>query len=100
MEPPANPGRFTFRPNRVLEEALHYANSAGSAHSPIVTDDLEIYERMQTAYASGANDWVTVRRGQGKSYPGQNDPDLHPGTTETYILNQFQAWRGYMTAAA
>lgn len=92
--------RLPGAPDRVLEEALQYANSAGSAHSPIVTDDLEIYERMQTAYASGANDWVTVRRGQGKSYAGQDDPDLHPGTTETYILNQFKAWRGYMTAAA
>jgi phenylpropionate dioxygenase-like ring-hydroxylating dioxygenase large terminal subunit len=91
--------RLPGAPERVLEEALHYANSAGSAHSPIVTDDLEIYERMQTAYASGANDWVTVRRCQRKLYEGQSDPNLHPGTTERYILNQFRAWRGHLAAA-
>lgn len=91
--------RLPGAPDRVLEESLQYTNSAGSAHSPIVTDDLEIYERMQTAYASGANDWVTVRRCAGKPYPGEDDPDTHMGTSEMYILNQFQAWRAHMAAA-
>ena len=67
--------------------------------SGVLTDDLEVYERVQRGLTAQAGDWVYVGRGHG----GDAD-DAGPtrrgatGTSEIHIRSQFAAWLGYMTA--
>jgi hypothetical protein len=64
----------------------------------VLTDDLEIYNRIRLGLSSEGAEWIEVGRGL------QSDvPDAHGGrrgknsTSEVYIRNMLQAWLGYMT---
>lgn len=63
----------------------------------MLTDDLEIYNRIGLGISSEGAEWLQIGRGF------QSDvPDEHGGrrgmnsTSEVYIRNMFDAWIGYM----
>ena len=63
----------------------------------MLTDDLEIYNRIDMGLSSEGAEWLQVGRGY------QSDqPDPHGGrkgvnsTSEVYIRNMLDAWQGYM----
>lgn len=87
-------------PDLVLEEAFEYANMAGSAASPIVSDDLEIYERMQTADHAESYQWSSVYRCKGRSHEHVPGDNVKPGTSEGYIMHQYHTWLDYMREGA
>lgn len=88
--------RLPGTPDKVLEEAFEYATQAGSAASPIVTDDLEIYERMQTADQAQSNKWSSVHRCKDRSHEEVPGDNVKPGTSEGYIMNQYRTWLDYV----
>jgi hypothetical protein len=64
----------------------------------VLTDDLEIYNRLDMGMSSEGAEWLQIGRGY------QSDlPDSHGGrrgknsTSEVYIRNMFDAWLGLMT---
>jgi hypothetical protein len=69
--------------------------------SPILTDDLETYERVQHGLETQGNDWVDLGRGLGRDVA---EPDGTrrgaSGTSENHMRNQFAAWREYMSDGA
>lgn len=86
---------YVFRargaPDSLLEACIAYANMANSSASPIIADDLELYERCQIGNRVDGGDWVSMARG----IVGDGSSE-HPSTSEVYIRNQFAAWAAFM----
>lgn len=76
-------------PDEVTRNSLVYCNTATSAFSPVVADDLEIYERSQRNLASSGSPGTYCGRALGAEAP--------PATSEEYIRNQYRVWSQYLT---
>jgi phenylpropionate dioxygenase-like ring-hydroxylating dioxygenase large terminal subunit len=92
---------YAFRmggaPSRMFENAISFANIVNGTGSLVLTDDLEIYNRIGMGLSSAGSEWLEIGRG----YAG-DVPDEHGGrrgknsTSEVYIRNMFSAWLHYM----
>jgi len=93
---------YTFRlkgaPKQVFRNAISFANVVNGTGSLVLTDDLEIYNRLDMGMSSEGAEWLQIGRGY------QSDvPDAHGGrrgknsTSEVYIRNMLDAWLGLMT---
>ena len=64
----------------------------------VLTDDLEVYERVQRGLTAKTPEWVYLGRGHGGDQP---EPDGSrrgaTGTSEIFIRNQFAGWLRHMT---
>jgi phenylpropionate dioxygenase-like ring-hydroxylating dioxygenase large terminal subunit len=91
---------FTFRlvgaPEETYVNAVEYCTGANSAASPVIADDLEIYERVKLGNAQGAREWVPIARGMNEDRDRNNASTRMPATSEGFIRNQFAAWSRYM----
>jgi phenylpropionate dioxygenase-like ring-hydroxylating dioxygenase large terminal subunit len=93
---------YSFRmkdaPAQMFRDTVAFANVVNGTGSWVLTDDLEVYERLQRGLSSGAVDWVYVGRGHGRDV---EDPDGTrrgaTGTSEVFIRAQFAAWLRYMS---
>jgi phenylpropionate dioxygenase-like ring-hydroxylating dioxygenase large terminal subunit len=94
---------YSFRmpraPVRMFRDTVAFANVVNGTASWVLTDDLEVYERIQRGFASGAVEWAQVGRGHGRDVK-ETDGTLRgaTGTSEVFIRAQLQAWLNYMTA--
>jgi phenylpropionate dioxygenase-like ring-hydroxylating dioxygenase large terminal subunit len=89
---------ITFRlagaPPSTLTPALEYCGAATSPLSPIISDDLEIYETIQRA-SEGSPSWLSLGRGfDGARRDGVN---RYAATNEIYIRNQYRRWAQALT---
>jgi len=66
----------------------------------VLTDDLEVYERIQRGLAAGAPEWVYIGRGYGRDTEEQGTARGATGTSEVFIRGQMRAWLDYMTRDA
>ena len=89
--------RLSGAPQRMFENAVSFANVVNGTGSLVLTDDLEIYNRIDLGLLSAGAEWLEIGRG----YAGDL-PDEHGGrrgknsTSEVYIRNMFDAWLDYM----
>ncbi|HET7199003.1 MAG TPA: aromatic ring-hydroxylating dioxygenase subunit alpha [Burkholderiales bacterium] len=92
--------RMKKAPERMFRDTVAFANVVNGTGSWVLTDDLEVYERLQHGLASGAVDWVFVGRGAGGDVeePGGARRGAN-GTSEIYLRAQMRAWLDYMAAA-
>jgi hypothetical protein len=85
-------------PVQMFRDTVAFANVVNGTASWVLTDDLEVYERVQRGFASGAVEWAYVGRGHGCD---SEEPDGTrrgaSGTSEVFIRAQMQAWLSYMT---
>ncbi len=94
---------YSFRlkgaPEQMFRDTVAFANVVNGTASPILTDDLEVYERTQEGLGARGTDWIFLGRGQGGDAPDR-DGTLRgrTGTSEVHIRNQLAAWLEYMTA--
>jgi phenylpropionate dioxygenase-like ring-hydroxylating dioxygenase large terminal subunit len=94
---------YSFRmpeaPPRMYRDTIAFANVVNGTGSWVLTDDLEVYERIQKGFSSAAVDWVQIGRGHGRDV-AEADGTLRggTGTSEVYIRAQMKAWLDYMTA--
>lgn len=90
--------RMKHAPAQMLRDTVAFANVVNGTGSWVLTDDLEVYERVQRGLSSGAMEWVHIGRGHGNDV---DEPDGTrrggTGTSEVFIRAQMQAWLGYMT---
>jgi hypothetical protein len=95
---------YTFRlvgaPEETHVNAIEYCTGANSAASPVIADDLEIYERCLEGNRNDAREWVPMARGLREVREQDNARTRAPSTSEIYIRNQFAAWAAYMGAEA
>jgi phenylpropionate dioxygenase-like ring-hydroxylating dioxygenase large terminal subunit len=90
--------RLKAAPEQMFRNTISFANIVNGTGSLVLTDDLEIYNRIRLGISSEGAEWIEIGRGV------QSDiPDDHGGlrgknsTSEVYIRNMLQAWLGYMT---
>lgn len=88
-------------PEQMFRDTIAFANVVNGTASWVLTDDLEVYERVQRGLTTKRPEWVYLGRGLGNDV---DEPDGMrrggTGTSEIFIRNQFAAWRRYMTAEA
>jgi hypothetical protein len=86
-------------PAQMFRDTVAFANVVNGTGSWVLTDDLEVYERLQHGLSSGAVDWVFIGRGHGRDV---KEPDGTArgatGTSEIFIRAQFDAWLRYLSA--
>jgi phenylpropionate dioxygenase-like ring-hydroxylating dioxygenase large terminal subunit len=92
---------FNFRmkgaPEQMFRNTIAFANIVNGTGSLVLTDDLEIYNRIDLGISSEGTEWLQIGRGYSSDVP-----DAHGGrkgvnsTSEVYIRNMFDAWLGYM----
>lgn len=84
-------------PEKMFQNTVAFANIVNGTGSLVLTDDLEIYNRVGLGISSEGAEWLEIGRGFDSDVP-----DEHGGrrgknsTSEVYIRNMFDAWRGYM----
>jgi hypothetical protein len=90
--------RLKGAPEQMFRNTIAFANTVNGTGSLVLTDDLEIYNRIGMGLSSEGAEWIEVGRGM------QSDvPDSHGGqrgqnsTSEIYIRNMLQTWLSYMT---
>ena len=89
--------RMKDAPPQMFRDTVAFANVVNGTASWVLTDDLEVYERVQRGLSSGAAEWVYIARGAGRDID-EEDGVLRgaTGTSEVYIRAQFRAWLDYM----
>jgi phenylpropionate dioxygenase-like ring-hydroxylating dioxygenase large terminal subunit len=93
---------YSFRmknaPARMFRDTIAFSNVVNGNGSWVLTDDLEVYERIQRGFSSGAVEWAYVGRGQSKDVQ-EPDGALRgaTGTSEVFIRGQMAAWLRYMS---
>ncbi|MEM1102529.1 MAG: Rieske 2Fe-2S domain-containing protein [Pseudomonadota bacterium] len=87
-------------PEETFRNAIEYCNGANSAASPVISDDLEIYERCREGNFFGDEEWIPMSRGLNERFGDADTENLSPATSEAFIRNQFAAWRSYMAEEA
>jgi phenylpropionate dioxygenase-like ring-hydroxylating dioxygenase large terminal subunit len=92
---------YSFRmknaPERMFRDTVAFANVVNGTASWVLTDDLEVYERIQRGFASGAVEWAYIGRGHGRDIDDAGAVRGKTGTSEVYIRAQMRAWLDYMT---
>lgn len=93
--------RLKGAPEAMFRRAIAFANVVNGTGSPVLTDDLEVYERLQIGLGADGNEWVDYGRGFGRDVRDEgNGLDRGgTGTSEIAVRNQFRAWAGYMASA-
>lgn len=86
-------------PEAMFRDTIRFANIVNGTASFVLTDDLEVYERVQRGLSASGCDWVDLERGYGNDVADAHDTRRGgTGTSEIFIRNQFAAWLRYMTA--
>lgn len=94
---------YSFRmkdaPAQMFRDTVAFANVVNGTGSWVLTDDLEVYERVQRGFSSAAVEWAYLGRGHGAD---RDEPDGSrcggTGTSEVFIRSQMRAWLDYMSA--
>ncbi len=85
-------------PEQMFRDTVAFANVVNGTASWVLTDDLEVYERVQRGLTAKTPEWVYLGRGHGGDQP---EPDGSrrgaTGTSEIFIRNQFAGWLRHMT---
>lgn len=94
---------FTIRligaPEETHVNAIEYCTGANSAASPVIADDLEIYERLLLGNRTGSQEWIPMSRGLNEDRETTNAFKRTPATSEAFIRNQFASWSAMMAHA-
>jgi phenylpropionate dioxygenase-like ring-hydroxylating dioxygenase large terminal subunit len=87
-------------PDQMFRNTISFANIVNGTGSLVLTDDLEIYNRIGLGLSSEGAEWLEIGRGFetdviDSGHAGRKGKN---STSEVYIRNMFDAWLGYMTA--
>jgi phenylpropionate dioxygenase-like ring-hydroxylating dioxygenase large terminal subunit len=86
-------------PPQMFRDTIVFSNVVNGTGSWVLTDDLEVYERIQKGFSSGAVDWAYIGRGHGRDLKEPNGSSRGAtGTSEIFVRAQFAAWLRYMSA--
>ena len=93
---------WTFRlvgaPDLLLERTLMYNRLINAPTSVVGHDDLEMYERAQTALRSRGREWVNLARLYDPAEHGRTNAVTN-GTNEWQMREQMRAWVRFMTVS-
>jgi phenylpropionate dioxygenase-like ring-hydroxylating dioxygenase large terminal subunit len=89
--------RLDGAPEEMHELTLQFVNLAASPASLIASDDLEIFERCQRGLASGANEWIDMRRGVLADVRQGDGSVVSGGTSELPVRHMFETWTAWLS---
>ena len=90
--------RMKHAPERMFQDTIAFSNVVNGTGSWVLTDDLEVYERIQRGFSSGAVEWAYVGRGHGRDVAEPSGTTRGAtGTSEVFIRGQLQAWLRYLS---
>jgi len=87
--------RLHGAPDSVTRAAQDYHNSLGSPASPVLSDDLFIYELIQADFARD----YAMSFERGLLVESDSADDEGNGTSEVYIRQQYRAWSKYLAGS-
>jgi phenylpropionate dioxygenase-like ring-hydroxylating dioxygenase large terminal subunit len=91
--------RMKRAPAQMFRDTIAFANVVNGTASWVLTDDLEVYERLQRGLSSGEVDWVYIGRGHGRDIAEKSGAARGAtGTSEIFMRAQFAAWLKYLSA--
>jgi len=82
----------------MFRDTIAFSNVVNGTASWVLTDDLEVYGRVQQGLAAAQPEWVNLARGVGTDVPDGELLRGGTGTSEIFIRRQFDAWLRYMCA--
>ena len=89
--------RLKGAPEQMFRDTVAFSNVVNGTASWVLTDDLEVYERIQRGLTAVTPEWVYLGRGAGADVQEASEFRRGAsGTSEVYIRRQFEAWRKYM----
>jgi phenylpropionate dioxygenase-like ring-hydroxylating dioxygenase large terminal subunit len=89
--------RLKGAPEQMFRNTIAFANIVNGTGSLVLTDDLEIYNRIDLGLSSEGATWLQVGRGYQSDRPDENGGRKGiNSTSEVYIRNMLEAWQGYM----
>jgi phenylpropionate dioxygenase-like ring-hydroxylating dioxygenase large terminal subunit len=89
--------RLEGAPEKMFRNTISFANVVNGTGSLVLTDDLEIYNRLDMGMSSEGAEWLQIGRGYHSDVPDSDG--LRRGknsTSEIYIRNMFEAWLDLM----
>ncbi len=90
--------RLKGAPERMFRNTISFANTVNGTGSLVLTDDLEIYNRIGMGLSSEGAEWIEIGRGlQSDAAAAHGGRRGINSTSEVYIRNMFDAWLHYMT---
>jgi phenylpropionate dioxygenase-like ring-hydroxylating dioxygenase large terminal subunit len=90
--------RMKQAPEQMFRDTVAFANVVNGTGSWVLTDDLEVYERLQRGLSSAAVEWVFIGRGHGRDVEEPGGVRRGgTGTSEVFVRAQMAAWLDYMT---
>ncbi len=90
--------RLKGAPEEMFETAIRFVTTANSPASPVLADDLAVFEQLQAGLSGAAHDWIDLSRRAGRERPYGNDGLRDAGTSELAMRTMLGAWRRYMAA--
>ncbi|MBS41200.1 MAG: ribosomal subunit interface protein [Rhodospirillales bacterium] len=93
---------FCFRlkgaPEAMFHDTIRFANITNAVASPVLTDDLETYDRIRRGLEAQGNDWISTGRGMGKDTEEERGVlRAENGLSELHIRNMFNVWLSYLS---
>jgi phenylpropionate dioxygenase-like ring-hydroxylating dioxygenase large terminal subunit len=85
-------------PDSMFKDTVAFSNVVNGTASWVLTDDLEVYARVQKGLEMGQPERIDVSRGLGTDVQdGESLLRGGTGTSEIFIRRQFNAWLHYMS---
>jgi hypothetical protein len=82
----------------MFHNTIRFANIVNGTGSLVLTDDLEIYNRIGLGISSEGAEWLQIGRGYQSDMPDESGGRRGKNSTsEIYIRNMFEAWLGYIS---
>ena len=92
--------RLKGAPEQMFRNTIAFANIVNGTGSLVLTDDLEIYNRIELGLSSeGANGCRSAAATRATCPTRMAGGAGVNSTSEVYIRNMLDAWQGYMNAA-
>lgn len=91
--------RLRGAPEEMFHTAVKFVSTANSPASPVLADDLAVFEQLQIALNSEGIEWIDLSRRSGCEEPFGNRGRSDRATSELPMRTMLGAWRRYMAAA-
>ena len=91
--------RLKGAPEEMFHTAVKFVSTANSPASPVLADDLAVFEQLQQGLGSEGTEWIDLSRRAGREEPFGNRGIRDRATSELPMRTMLGAWRHYMAAA-
>ena len=91
--------RLKGAPEEMFHTAVKFVSTANSPASPVLADDLAVFEQLQRGLNSEGIEWIDLSRRSGREESFGNRGIRDRATSELPMRTMLGAWRRYMAAA-